>query len=326
MALACFFIFAGLFAFLLRSSERLIQRERVRARTDATAFSASIAYARGLNVLAATQKGVAIGWVAALFDGGETKDYIQKIQAGILKVGPWLNALVAENVGFENGLLVLPVWNQGTLFQGLNSDDLVPSYNVRPSSLSDAAAKALASKASPGIDHYEYRRKDGSVVILNPDQAGPVEESDGRGGRVIRHKAGPEQKYRYVKAVPGTSTGSQLSLEEGRPHMVTLLAWQPAAMAPRGRSAIPVFAFSQAQVAGGSQSLVDPDGSSYGATLVPVQLFADDVLAPEDGSLPPQESLGLARDALQALPVDPTSAQSADAALAMIQSLFEIRH
>lgn len=350
LALACLFIFISLFAFALRSSRRLIQREQSRARADVTALSSMVAYARGLNVLAATQKGVALGWVALVFDAGRTKDAIQRVQAQLLRFGPWINEAAALNVGAENGLLVLPVWNQSVLFEDLSPEDLLPSYNVMPFSISDAIAKVLATAAdkvdpaalrsaqdkaeaalddalqrNPGIprpdgllktDHYEYKRKDGTVVVLGKDEAGPVNESNGRGGRVTRHKAGAAHKYRYVKAVKKVDTKYQLSLREGKPHMVTLLAWRPGI----------ALNIVQAQAAGGSQSMVDPDGSSYGATLVPVQLFPDSVIAPEGGTPTPLASLTLARNALNALPVDAATLAPADQALALAQSLFEIRH
>ncbi len=321
LALAGLFCAALLFGFMLRSGQRLIERERLRARTDVTAFSAGISYARGLNLLAASQKTVAFGWAISVFDGAKTKKFVQDLQAKFLKAGPWLSAGMTLNVGLENGLAALPVWNQDVLFDGLSKDALYPSYNVEPYTVSNAFndtvmkamdlllpgrskapelraaldksyrdlkkehgdeaaedAAAMIKEHLPGWEpeglfktgHYEYERKDGTKVRVEADEAGEVWENGPGGKKVRRHKASKKHKYRYVKAVPAVDEGFQLSLHDGHPHMVTLVTLP--LQARHGK----VLSISQVQVAGGSQSLMDPEGSSYNATLVPVQLFPED--------------------------------------------------
>lgn len=328
LAIAGLFISALLFAFVLRGTERLIQRERVRARTDATAFSGANAYARGLNVLAASQKAVAFGWVALIFDGGQTKARVQKLQNALMAAGPFVNLAVTANVAYENGLWVLPVWNQEVLLEDLSHKDLIPSYNIQPYSVQDAAVEALKNAGDrlagdsteakdiqsaiakdlkgvekkygdkakeeaarlirqqlPGreieglieIDHFEYKRGGKEKIIVAKEDASLVWE-DGPYGKkkVARYKAGKKHKYRYVAKVEHASPDFQLSLEEGDPHMLTLIALQrPSAESPDRRPGN-VLALTQARIGGGGMSLVDPEGSAYGPTLVPLAIFPDE--------------------------------------------------
>lgn len=398
LAAAGLFCAALLFGFVLKSSERLIQRERVRARTDVTAFSGGVSYARGLNLLAASQKAVAGGWVLAVFDQGKTKAYVQRFQKHFLTAGPWITQATLINVGAENGILAAPFWNQEVLFEEFDPESLLPGYNVTPYTVSDAAVEGLKKsldwakdlfsfaqaptgsagksldawnreqfkqirvdaaaqlkKHAPGFEmeglyetsHYEYQRRGGVLVKVPKDQGHEVwENTPSRKSKVLRHKAGKEHKHRYLRQVPEINENFQLSLQEQQPHMLTVAAWQkPGAPGRPGW----VMAFSQVLVNGGGMSLVDPDGSGYGPTLVPVALFPEQgwtLQAPKlsyryawdkdlmmEGpaigkaeQLSVEKALSLAQGALEALPLSQGAQRHALKALDFARELKEVQH
>lgn len=371
MALAGIFAAALFLGMTLRLTERLVQRERVRARADVAAFSAGVNYARGLNLLAASQKVVALGLVISVFDMGRFKKQVQKFQRYFYRSAPYLTEMVALNIALENGIFALPVWNQEVLFENLEREDLIPSYNIAPFLVSDAAIQGFqeairrirqgaSDKELSGplvqealeelgrakgksvqdevsmlvgdrhakagtvpeseISHYEYTNKAGKKVRVEKGDASLVWENDGRGGKRPRYKAGAKHKHRYLRGVVAPPEDMQLSLSEGQPHMITLLAWQKPGVSDKGeRRPGHVLALSQARVSGGSMSVVDPDGSGYGATLVPLRIF------PEDGGKFLQH-LGTLRSALELLPLPAEAGRLARQSLDWVASLREIKH
>lgn len=374
LALAGLFCGVLLFAFSLRAYRQIVERERLRARADVSAFSGGISYARGLNILAASQKAVGLGWALMLFDGGSTKDAVQTAQRVLLEFGPWLSLGVMENVALENGLAALPVWNKPTVFDDLSKDDLLPSYNVEPYSVKDAVVEAwkkgtkplddlgeggsalrqelesaadqampglaqsaggALQKALPGLDpdglyrhRYEYTRKDGTVVEVPESEAQAVWENGPHGTKVLRHKTGAKHGYRYVRSIPVFNAGFQLSLADGDPHMIAFFA-VPKADPLGGR-----LALAQVQVAGGSQSLVDPDGSAYNATVVPLSLFPEQGWSVKNGALAAfsgdsvnlDQGLSAAQSALEALPLPAGLAQRGQSLLALTRELGMVQH
>lgn len=158
LALAALALSALMLGFLFRSGERLIQRERVRARADVTAFSTGVSYARGLNILSLSQKAAAAGWIATALSGGSLYywvERIQRVQDGAIEYLPYLTLFTAFQVGGENGLLALPIWNRPVLFggssfgsegyRGLHWRHFKPAYNVAKVGAADAAGKAAAA-------------------------------------------------------------------------------------------------------------------------------------------------------------------------------------
>jgi hypothetical protein len=157
-------------------------------------------------------------------------------------------------------------------------------------------------------------------VRVEKEDAGTVWENDGRGGKRPRYKARAKHKYRYLRAVAKPPADLQLSLEEGQPHMITLFALQaPRPRGPGERRPGTVLALAQARVAGGSQSLVNPEGSGYGAMLVPVRLFAED-----DGRQ--AKALGQVQQALNSLPLPREAARWAQRGLDLAGTLHQVQH
>jgi len=327
LALACLFISTLFFAFCLRSGQRLVQRERVRARADVTAFSGAVGYAKALNLLSLSQQAAATAWGATLVTYGSAYGYVrkvQKLQKELLQAGPYVVEGSLLYTGLENGLLPIPVWNKPVLFQqgeslSFQAQDLKPDFHVRPLGALKAAAQGLsaglgqagikadagdleqgmhegiqslspdqkeeigkmAKKALPDwnldwllkTDHYEYqRRSDGVLVQVPAGEGGPVEESNGHGGRATRNKQGQAQGNRYLHAVRSVDEELQVSLEDQGDHILTLAAVQAPGERDSQRPGW-VLALSQVQVAGGDLSMGDLDGAGWGATFVPVRLF-----------------------------------------------------
>jgi hypothetical protein len=373
LAIAGLFCGVLLFAFSLRAYRQIVERERLRARADVSAFSGGISYARGLNILAASQKAVGLGWALFVFDGGSTKDAVQTAQRVLLEFGPWLSLGVMENVALENGVAGLPVWNKPTVFDDLTKEDLLPSYNVEPYTVKDAVVEAwkkgtkplddlgeggralrqgmesatdqalpdlekgagsALQKALPGLDpdglyqqRYEYTRRDGTVVQVPASEAHAVWENGPHGTKVLRHKSDAKHGYRYVRSVPVFNPGFQLSLRDGDPHMIAFFA-VPAADPLGGR-----LALTQIQVAGGSQSLVDPDGSAYNATVVPLSLFPEQGWSFKNGAIAAlgesvalDQGLSTAQGALEALPLPAALAQRGQGLLDLTRELSLVQH
>lgn len=173
LSLACLFGLCLLLGFCFRSGERLLQRERVRMHADVTAFSGGISYARGLNILSISDKSVLAGWLATILSGGSAYGWVRKLQQAqsvMLKAGPWLVELSLLQVGHENGLWVLPVWNKPVLFQDLGTakggfsgfalKDLKPDFNLRAYGLIDGAADALKA----GVDRLSPEAAKGRLT------------------------------------------------------------------------------------------------------------------------------------------------------------------
>lgn len=194
LVLACLFCVGLLMAFCFRAGERLIQRERVRARADVTAFSGGISYARALNVLALTQHAALAGWVIAIASYGSQTEWlrrVQKLQQYLLDYGPWLSEIILVGLGAENGILALPAWNRPVLFadseggsfslQSLGYQALKPSFNVEPEGLVSAVAGA--------VDHGLKRtgmgtQKEGVQKALH----GALDHVDSEEGRELKER------------------------------------------------------------------------------------------------------------------------------------------
>lgn len=393
LAIAALFCIVLLLSFAFRSTERLLQRERVRARADVTAFSGGVAYARGLNVLAASQKAVAAGWVAFVFDKGTFKKRVQKLQKALMNYGPLLSLAAAQNAGLENQIFAAPIWNKDVIFAGFSHQDFIPSYNVEAYSISDAVAEGilkmsallageskhlekgmqkeleafkekhgeeakrkaaeklrelLPGRAPEGLykDSYSYTRADGTVVEVDSADVEERLENGPRGRKVLRKKANKRHNYRYVRQDLAIDETFQLSLKEGQPHMVTVFAFQlPSGRLQPGL----VTALSQVEVAGGSLSLGDLDGSTYGATLVPVGVFPEsgygfegagalvasiatqkDIELTEQGILKQvvkvDDALSLAQALVEGLPFSAPQSEKALRALSFVRELQLVQH
>jgi hypothetical protein len=150
MALAAFIAGTLLFLFLVRAGGLLVQRERARMRTDVTAYSIGVDYARALNVLAMTEKMVSAGHVATFipFVGASARamvEFLQKVQRAFLDYGPWLNEASAAHLGLQNGLVAAPLWNTRDLIQDFDAENFLPDYNVRMRGLKALISEELSA-------------------------------------------------------------------------------------------------------------------------------------------------------------------------------------
>jgi hypothetical protein len=139
-----------LFLFLVRAGGLLVQRERASMRTDLTAYSIGVDYARALNVLTLSEKIVSTGEVASFLPvvGGSAQvlvRFLQKVQKYFLEFGPWMNEASAAYMGLQNGLIAVPLWNTRDLIQDLGVESILPAYNVEVRGLLGLITEALNS-------------------------------------------------------------------------------------------------------------------------------------------------------------------------------------
>lgn len=150
LALTGFIAVTLLFFFLVKASGLLLQRERASMRTDVTALSIGVDYARALNVLSASNKIVGTGHIATFVPiiGPEARKVVeatQKAQNFMLKYGPWLNEASAMHLGAQNGLVAVPIWNTPDLLKDFNQDSFTPAYRVRVIGVFEKIAESLSS-------------------------------------------------------------------------------------------------------------------------------------------------------------------------------------
>jgi hypothetical protein len=150
LALAAFVAGALLFFFVVRAGGLLVQRERARMRTDVTAYSIGVDYARALNVLAATEKMVSVGHLATLIPGigvsaRATVEFLQKVQKVFVDFGPWMNEASAAYLGLQNGLVAAPLWNTRDLIRDFDAGNFLPAFNIEMRSLSALISDELSA-------------------------------------------------------------------------------------------------------------------------------------------------------------------------------------
>ncbi len=167
LALAGFVAATFFFLFLIKAGDLLIQRERASMRTDVTAISIGVDYARSLNVLASINKLVGAGHIATLIPGlskigREAVKALQKAQDVILVAGPWMNEASAMHLGAQNGLVAVPLWNSADLGQSLFKRDpdnvLKPDYLIQQQGLFDLIASGLSGWMGQDLDAKDVEK------------------------------------------------------------------------------------------------------------------------------------------------------------------------
>jgi hypothetical protein len=152
-----------LFLFMVKAGGLLVQRERARLRTDLTAYSAGVAYARALNVLADIQQisgyvkiGQLIPYVGYFFKPAASA--LENARKLVTQSGPYIVESAAAYIGQRNGLAAVPLWNVKELVPGARAQSFAPSFNLQDQTASGSFNESVNKNQGTG---YSKKETDG---------------------------------------------------------------------------------------------------------------------------------------------------------------------
>jgi hypothetical protein len=152
--LVCCVLLLGL---MFRLGQRGLQQERVRMRTDVTTYAGGIQLARCLNILTLSENMRIVARDAVYTE--ELAEAIGKFQKFFIQAAPWVVEADTIFIGYRNGILAVPIWNQADMADGDSAAGIVPSLKISEngSSNMDKAFKAtnrILNVGTVGLANY----------------------------------------------------------------------------------------------------------------------------------------------------------------------------
>jgi len=262
----------------------IFEKIKTQNAADSAAVEAGLWYARSLNIVSISNKILAVSAVAAticeiagLKGAMKTIDAVQKVQDAFAGTGDFeklpikpapllLSAAVIKN-GINNGSACIPVFNVNN-----DSNNYLPSFNLERRYASELL---VPDKDVPG--KYSYKRKsDGRKIYVDKDDVRWDENlSRGKGGHIT--KKGYGGPSRILKEEKGLIP---LDIKEtSAEHTVLVIACREKSglflnnrFFKNNNIKKYYIAMSTTCVSGGSMDILDINGASYQASLVPVKI------------------------------------------------------
>ncbi len=262
----------------------IFEKIKTQNAADSAAVEAGLWYARSLNIVSISNKILAVSAVAAticeiagLKGALKTVEAVQKVQDAFAGTGDFeklpikpapllLSAAVIRN-GINNGSACIPVFN-------VNNEDnnYLPSFNLERRYASELL---VPDKDVPG--KYSYKRKsDGKKIYVDKDDVRWDENlSHGKGGHITKKGyGGPSRILKEEKGLIPLDVK-----EKSAEHTVLVIACREKSglllnnrFFKNGSKKKYFVALSMAGAAGGTMDILDINGASYQASLVPVKI------------------------------------------------------
>ncbi len=302
MALGACLMVLALCLFSIKAGRLVLDRVRNRHRADITAFSAGVDYARAMNLLAYSEKALGVSYASTVIlpmAGGRAVKMVRGLQDSVLKAGPWMVEASMAHLGWENGLMVVPVWNGSGLKPGFNVVTKGPVEYIAEGieTLKEAAAKlglefatakaaeiadeAITQAARSGRGRevleelgyvrpeYSRQPRGGGPRVEVPEDQIEVEVHVGKDGRrEVRYK--DKKTHKYMKRTDKADSSLPLDVDDLGGHSILILA-ASLKQEPGKR----MWSASKIQVAGGNLDIFGSDSAEYGPFFVPVRSGED---------------------------------------------------
>lgn len=251
--------------FTVNTGRLMIERERTRMRTDVTALSGAVVYARCLNLYVLTKKSETISDLASVLPYvGEVfaviSEFIGALKKGIKGFGPYATLGATELVAYNNGLAAVPYWNVKDFYDiSALGKGISPNLNFDNNENSNASG-AGGSGGDSSQRRYSYKKKSNGEVV-DVEEGRVKDDTQGK----ARGRSRDKITGKFVKKEKGRSEGE---------HSLTLLSsdwFRPSEEARAGLKELPHFySISRARVAGGNFDFLSTSSMNWGCFLAPV--------------------------------------------------------